>query len=316
MKSKIKTITLLTLLTTFTLYIINKTLYSLSTLKGILYTKENNYYEWRFGKIRYTKKGNGAPILLLHDLTSGSSSYEFHKIIDDLSKTNQVYAIDLLGYGLSDKTNITYTNFLYVQLITDFIKNIIGEKANVITSGDSSSIAIMACHNDPEIINKLIFINPQNIASANLIPSKRTKLLKLLIECPIIGTFVYNLMANKTNFASKFKQDLFYNKEMIEQEYIDAYNEAAHIKDYKSKFAISSYLGKYINLNITHALNKIDYSMFIIAGEEKDNNETIIDNYLCYNSAIEVSYIEETKQLPHLERPKEVLSYIKMYFDS
>lgn len=315
MKSKLKTIALLSLLTTFTLFIVNKILYSLSTLKGILYTKENNYYEWRFGKIRYTKKGKGTPILLLHDLTPGSSSYEFHKIIDDLSKTNQVYAIDLLGYGLSDKVNITYTNFLYVQLITDFIKNIIGEKSNIITSGDSSSIAIMACNNNPEIINKMIFINPQNIVSANKIPSKRSKLLKIFVECPIIGTFVYNMMTNKIYFSNKFKEDFFYNKEMIEQEYVDAYNEAAHINDYKSKFSISSYLAKYTNINITHALNKIDYSMFILAGKEKENVSTLIDNYLAYNSAIEVSYIEETKQLPHLEKPKEVLNNIKMYFD-
>lgn len=107
------------------------------------------YYEWLFGKVRYTKKGNGNPLLLIHDLAPGSSSYEFSRISSELAKTNEVYILDLPGYGLSDKQNITYTNFLYVELVTDFIKNVIGKKTDVITSGDSS-IAIMACHNNPK----------------------------------------------------------------------------------------------------------------------------------------------------------------------
>ena len=70
--------------------------------------------------------------------------------------------LDLLGYGLSDKPNMTYTNYLYVQLILDFIKNVIGEKTDIVASGDSSSIAIMACHNDPESIRNVILLNPQS----------------------------------------------------------------------------------------------------------------------------------------------------------
>ena len=50
-------------------------------------------------------------------------------------RKNTVYTLDLLGCGKSDKPNFTYTNFLYVQLVTDFINNVIGEKADVIVTG-------------------------------------------------------------------------------------------------------------------------------------------------------------------------------------
>lgn len=313
MKSKLKKAGILSILVTITLYILNRALYSISTVKEILKAKSNQYYEWRFGKIKYTVSGEGKPLLLIHDLTPGSSGYEFYKIKDELAKANRVYVIDLLGYGLSDKVNITYTNFLYVQLISDFIKNIIGEKTDVITSGDSSSIAIMACHNSPDLIDKMIFINPQNISKLNQIPSKGTKILKLLIECPILGTFVYNLLTCKTSIKKAFENEYFYNKDFIRIEDIEAYMEAAHLKDFHSKYAISSYLGRYTNINILHALKEIDYSMFIIEGTEENEAAEVTTDYLNYNNAIEVIYVEETKHLPHLERPEEIVNHIRTY---
>lgn len=315
MKSKLKKAGMLSILVTITLYIINRVCFSLTTVKEILKGKENKYYEWRFGKIKYTVAGAGTPILLIHDLTPGSSGYEFHKISKELTSTNQVFTIDLLGYGLSDKVNITYTNFLYVQLISDFIKNIIGKKTDIITSGDSSTIAIMTCHNNPDLVNKMIFINPQDITKLNQIPSNGTKILKLLIECPILGTFVYNLLTSKTFLTKIFINDYFYNKDLVKIGDIEAYTEAAHTRDFHSKYAISSYIGRYTNINILHALKEIDYSMFIIEGKEENGAEEIAENYLNYNNAIEVSYIEETKHLPHLEKPEEVIKYIKMYME-
>lgn len=316
MKKRIRVIAALSGLTLVTIHMINKVITSTTTSKEVLDRKFNNYFEWRFGKIRYQKKGSGKPIVLIHNLTPGSSSYEFHKIFHELAKTNEVYVLDLLGYGLSDKPNLTYTNFLYVELISDFIKNVVGKKADIITSGDSSSIAVMTCQNNPEIINKMIFINPQDINQLKQIPGKKSKLLKLLIDTPIIGTFVYNIFCTRKNITNQFLNNYFSCAGKIESKDIDAYVESAHLKDYSSKYAISSYLGKYMNINILHALVKINHSMYIISGMEKINAGAINESYLKYNGAIEYHYIQKTKLLPQLEKPEETSEVIRMYLDN
>ena len=56
-------------------------------------------------------------------------------MINNLTNEHEVYTLDLLGYGLSEKPAITYTNNLFEQLVTDFIKNVIGKKTSVIASG-------------------------------------------------------------------------------------------------------------------------------------------------------------------------------------
>lgn len=53
------------------IHVINRIHTSLCTVKNLLDTSENFYYEWRFGKIRYQRKGSGSPLLFIHDLTGG-----------------------------------------------------------------------------------------------------------------------------------------------------------------------------------------------------------------------------------------------------
>ena len=60
---------------------------------------------------------------LIHDLKPESSSYEWKRVVKALAKKHTVYTIDLLGCGYSDKPNITYTAYMYTQLLNDFIVN-------------------------------------------------------------------------------------------------------------------------------------------------------------------------------------------------
>lgn len=313
MNKKITTALLLSTFSITTIHIINRVHTSLCTVKNLLANSENHYYEWRFGKIRYQKKGSGSPLLLIHDLTAGSSNYEYHRLINNLTAKNEVYAIDLLGYGLSDKPSITYTNNLYEQLITDFIKNVIGRKTSVVVSGESVPFVIMACHNNPDVMNKLIFINPQSLYLQNQIPSKQTRLMKFFLEIPILGTFTYHVLTNRRSIEENFRKQYFCQPDEIKEKYILNYLEAAHTGNYYSKFAFASYVGKYMNMNILHELKEINNSILMIGGEKEPDIVTTIENYKYYNAAIEYVYIPNTKHLPQLEAPDEILEQIKIF---
>ena len=112
--------------------LLNKYLKITATSKNLLSESQSLCYKWRFGNIHYTKTGTGKPLLLIHDLDYASSGVEWEYLIPMLKDNYTVYTIDLLGCGRSEKPNLTYTNFLYVQLINDFIKSEIGRRTNVI----------------------------------------------------------------------------------------------------------------------------------------------------------------------------------------
>ena len=177
MKKQIRNFLLLTTMTTISIYGINKAISVSSIRKNLLKSDNGKFFTWRYGEIFYTKQGKGSPVLLIHDLNPASSSYEWEKCIKHLAKNHTVYAIDLLGCGQSDKPNMTYSNYLFVQLITDFIKNVIGEKADIITTGNSASFTLMACNMNPEHFNKIIVLNPTNLVELCASPNKEKNAL-------------------------------------------------------------------------------------------------------------------------------------------
>ena len=138
------------------LSIINKAIEKLATSKELLDSKNKEIYHWRFGDISYSVSGEGKPVLLIHNLKEDSSSIEWNKIIPVLSRSHTVYAIDLLGCGLSERPSITYTSYLYTQLINDFIHNIIKKKTSVIATGKSASFILGACNDNEEAYDELI----------------------------------------------------------------------------------------------------------------------------------------------------------------
>ena len=259
MKNKLKSCAILATLGAITIHLINKTLIEMATKDSLLNSSEGNYYDWRFGKIYYRKQGNGKPLLLLHDLDAESSGVEWKKVAAILAEKYTVYTVDLLGCGRSEKPNITYTNFLYVQMLTDFIKHIIGEKADVVATGESAAIAVMACGNDENVIGKICMVNPLSLTELAKCPNKRTKTLKFLIEIPIIGTLLYNIIHSREAIDEKFVDKYLYDEDTIDYQMTKIYHESAHNENAHSKYLFASIKGGYTKTNIYHSVWGIHY---------------------------------------------------------
>lgn len=297
-----------------TMHIANRLCTYIATADNTLEKKDHEVYEWRFGKIAYTKQGKGSPLLLIHDLNVCSSSDEWKNVIKEFSKTNTVYTLDLLGCGCSDHPILTYTNFLYVQLISDFIKHIIGEKTNIIASGDSSPFVLMTCANDNSLINKVAVINPQNLVSLAKIPTKRTKLLKHLLYIPVIGTFIYNIKFNKRTISENYASSYFYDQNKIKEKDILTCFEAAHKDKSNGKYLYASQISRFTNANILCCLKNLSNSIFIIAGNANPENMLIAAQYQNQLPSIEIVGINKTKKLPHVEKPDDFVQQIQILF--
>lgn len=314
-KKKLAAGTALTALTAGTIYVINKSINFIATRNNYLEQTPGNYYEWRFGKIYYTKKGSGSPILLIHDLKPGASSYEWNKVENTLAKTNTVYSIDLLGCGRSDKPNLTYTSYLYVQLITDFIKHVISSKTDIIVSGESCPSVILACHVDESIIDKIIMVNPPDLKTMTAVPTKRTKILKHLINSPFVGTMLYNILNTKNSIQTLFETEYFYDPANVESHYISLYHETAHLCAGRGKYLFSCIKGRYTNSSILHCLKSLNNSIFIIAGAGDSELKRTAEQYKEQLASIEVVPINKTKALPQLEDANVFLEHVSILFD-
>lgn len=307
MNKKIKKLIAFATFTGTAMYAFNKFIDYTINRRGLTLAENENYYVWRNGTIYYEKKGSGAPLLLIHDLNPIASSYEWSKVIDKLSKTHTVYAIDLLGCGKSDKPAISYVNYLYVELVNDFIEHVIQQKTELLVTGESFTFAVMAARMNQSMIGKITAINPTDTTHNVQSPTECSRLVKHVFELPIIGTFIYNLVANKVTIQKQFREKYYYDATKMSYTLPDIYYETAHLQGSNGKYLYASMLGKYTNINIIHALKLIESPIHFIITDAA--SEEIVD-YMKYHDQLTIDHIERAGYLPQLEKPEKVIKLI------
>lgn len=295
------------------IYTYNKFIEHTASQKNLLSDKDGEYYNWKYGNVFYTKSGTGSPVLLIHDTDSAASSAEWNKLYTRLIKNHTVYSIDLLGCGRSDKPALDYTNYLYVQMILSFMKDVIQEKTVVIASNISASFVIMANHIDDSLIEKIVLINPAPLSQLDIIPDKVSKVKKAIIQLPFVGTFVYNVMNNMQHIDNSFRTRYVEKSQLVSSSMEDIYYEAAHKGGSKGRFLYSSLLGNYVNNSITHAVKSISTPTLIIGSVEMKRYSFALDDYHKVNSNIDIIRITNGSLYPHMEIPEKINSLIEDY---
>ena len=285
----------------FTTWGINKLIFLRAGMKDMLFRENKHQYSWRFGNIFYTKKGSGSPLLLIHELKCTASADEWKSLINQLSKNHTIYALDLIGCGRSEKPKMTYTNYIYVQLINNFIKDVIGAKTDVITSGSSSNIAIMGCYSEPDLYRRIMMVNPSSMKDMAKYPKTNHKTLKYLVELPLIGTTIYNIANSHGTIFKEYKKKTLY-PDIHTQKDVDTMYESSHLGGPSARYLYASERSHFTNINMLHALKKLNHSMCIIGGKDLKDIEDTIKDYVAINPSIETELVDNCKQYPHIEQ--------------
>lgn len=293
------------------IYVYNKFIEQTATKNNLLKDTHGEYYSWKYGNVYYTKTGSGSPLLLIHDLNSTASSEEWRKIIHRFEKKHTVYTLDLLGCGRSDKPALEYTNYLYVQLITSFVKDIIQEKTTVIATNMSASFVVLANHIDTTLFEKIVFINPVSLKQLDIKPDKHSKLKKRMIELPFIGTFIYNIMNNSQRIDETFRTEYFERPQLISSSLEDIYYEAAHLDGSNGRYLYSSMIGNYLNNSALHAVKNLTTPTLIIGSKEMNKYALTLDDYHKINKTIEIVKLTNGNLYPHMEVPEKIYSVIE-----
>ena len=169
-------------------------------------------YPWSEGTIHYTVRGRGEPMLLLHDLFPGSSSFEYRNVFAALADHYRVFAPDLLGYGLSGRPSARYSPQLYVTLIEDLLRQALGatdQPAHVIASDRSAPLATLAAAARPHLIRSLTLIEPVGLlAPVAEADAAAPQMARALLRMPLIGESVYNALVSRAGLRRALRRKL------------------------------------------------------------------------------------------------------------
>lgn len=130
-----------------------------ATIDGV---HKARFWSWRGYLIRYVQEDNAPPdappLVLVHGF--GASSQHFSRSIALLKKRFRVYALDVVGYGQSEKPPTKYTQDFWEYMIWDFVRDVVKEPVymagNSIGGYFSASFAADAY---PELCAGLVLLN-------------------------------------------------------------------------------------------------------------------------------------------------------------
>lgn len=273
------------------------------------------YYHWKHGDIYYHvygEKGN-PPLLLIHDLTVGSSSYEWHQLAKKLADTYRVYTIDLIGCGKSDKPGITYTNYFYVQMISDFVTEVIGRKTNVAATGLSNSFVLLANAMNQDLFDEIMMVSPTDLSSLKKTPHERSHVLVRVFDLPIIGKALYYAFTSRMNTEYYLTETCLFDSFHMEPSVVKAYYDAAHAGNGNGKYLLASQLGNYLYADVSRALKNATNRIVLVTGAQNKKANDLIQEYRALQPNLVVESVDESKLLPQIENECEMLELLYIF---
>lgn len=145
-------------------------------------------WTWKGYNIRYTVQGTGQPVILIHGF--GAAIGHWRNNIPVLAEQGyRVFALDLLGFGGSDKPALDYTLDLWQELLKDFHADLVQEPAVFVGNSIGALLCLMVLANHPDVARAGVLLN----AAGGL--NHRPEELNLPLRV-VMGTFTKLVSSN------------------------------------------------------------------------------------------------------------------------
>lgn len=108
----------------------------------------------------------GRPLVLIHSVNAAASAYEMGPLFRHYRGQRPVFALDLPGYGFSNRMKRDYTPELFADAIAEFVESQVGEPADVAGLSLGCEFVARAAVARPELFHSLVLISPSGLGEA------------------------------------------------------------------------------------------------------------------------------------------------------
>ncbi len=285
---------------------------------------------WRGWKIRYTymrasnrtkSQGDSSlPIICLHGF--GASIGHWRYSLRELSQSHTVYALDLLGFGASQKAIASYDSLLWADLVYDFWKTFIGESAILVGNSVGSLVALVAAAQYPDMTQGVVAISlPDPVAQTEAVPAWMLPIVEAIQNTvaspPVLRSIFY--IVRRPSLVRRWAKLAYENPDAVTDELVKILTTPSTDRGAARAFSMlfkvmgSSRLGP----GVKTLLPRVNVPILLLWGAQDRLIPIRFANpskYLQYNSNIKFVQLERGGHCPHDECPelvhREILQWI------
>jgi pimeloyl-ACP methyl ester carboxylesterase len=222
---------------------------------------ERRIFAWRGWQVAYVVRGHGDPLVFLHSVHAAAWSAEWRHTVPALAERGTCYALDLLGFGASDRPPIEYTADLYLDLVRDFLREVVGEPAVLIGSSLGATYAIEVAATHPELVRAVCAIGPAGVTRLVHNGGVAGAIVQGLFRAPVIGETLFNALASRASIRF-FLKDIYADR--IAPEALDLFWESANQPN--ARYAPAAFVGMRLNVDIRQSLPAMTCPLLLVWG--------------------------------------------------
>jgi pimeloyl-ACP methyl ester carboxylesterase len=262
---------------------------------------ESDELLWRGHRVAFTRHGTGSPVLLLHGFYPGASSLEWRHTVDAIAEHYQVFALDMLGFGRSDRPNLRYSPAMYQAFLADVVGRLDRGPMAVIANALSAAYMVALAARDPRHVAALALIEPEGMGSLHGGASTAQSAAQLLLEAPIVGTSIYNGLTSPASMR-RVLEESYANDRLVTNELVESHVQNA--RQPGGKHVIGALLSGRLNVDIRNALRRVRHPMLLVWGDQaRQNPVQHAHAFRVLKPETEWALIPGAGDLPHDEQP-------------
>ncbi|MDQ6718564.1 MAG: alpha/beta hydrolase [Gemmatimonadota bacterium] len=108
-------------------------------------------------KLYYTDRGTGPVVVLIHGL--GDQGSVWKKSIEPLAAAHRVVALDLIGFGHSDKPLLSYQPQTFVDFLSGFLAALHIYKTSLVGNSLGGQVAALYAIEHPDAVEALVLVD-------------------------------------------------------------------------------------------------------------------------------------------------------------
>ena len=262
---------------------------------------ELRYYRWRGGDLAYAVAGEGEPLLLVHGIYAGASSFEFRRNFGELSRSFRVYALDLLGCGLSERPRRRYGPGDVTSQVEDFAREEIGGSAHLVASSLSGGLAIPALVRSPRLFKKVVLICPTGYRSLGQPSGYLGDAIYGLFLAPVVGDALYHGIVSRRGIRFYLANMAYHDPSLVTPDLVDAYYRTSHQRG--ARYLPAAFVSGKLNLGVADYWPRVPHQTLVCWGREaRTTPVSEVEEFVRRNPRSEPRVFRDAALLPHDER--------------
>jgi pimeloyl-ACP methyl ester carboxylesterase len=282
---------------------------------------------WRGWQTRYTyirpthPSHNKTPLILLHGF--GTSIGHWRQNLAVLGEHHTVYALDMLGFGASEKAPVSYKVDLWVEQVYDFWRTFIRQPVVLIGNSIGSLIAVATAAAHPDMVQGIVMISlPDPSLEEEAIPAFLRPVvaaIKSLIASPPVLKTLFRVV-RRPSMARRWASLAYANPDAVTDELVDILVGPAQDRGSASAFCaiLKAMTSAQFSPNVKAVLPTLKIPMLLMWGQQDRMvpPSAFARQFAEYNPNLQLLKLDNAGHCPHDECPEQVNQAILDWIDT